>query len=92
MTFGIRNWNLKNSHKTLFYQKVIVSISDQCIINFLLLTNQMTGSTGSPTANQKAGSAGSIVTPLQAHITSHTTSLALAFFCSYSIFLGWSQG
>ena len=31
MTFGIRNWNIKNNHKTLFCSKVIVTISDnQC--------------------------------------------------------------
>ena len=38
--------------------------------------------TGSATANQRAGSAGSILTPLQAHSTSHTTSLASPFFYS----------
>ena len=48
--------------------------------------------TGSATANHKAGSAGPIVTPLQAHPTSHTTSLALPAFCTnhHSTFLTMS--
>ena len=43
---------------------------------------QPAGSTGSATANQRAGSTGPIVSPFQAHPTFHTTSLASPAFYS----------